>query len=470
MIRPLRKVHSFYIFVDLVFITTGFYLSYLFRYNSPEDIFTGVYLPNFREYSFVFVLWAFFLLLALKMRNLYYTDRSLAIPKEIGRVCVCVLYTSVLIGAVVFFSQYKFFSRQIFLESVILFCVLLSAWRTVKRLILRKMISNGFHNINVMIIGAGKMGVLALQEIRKMPWWGFRVVGFLDDNINGDVEGVRVLGAIRDFSTIIKKHFVDEVIITIPSETGTVNRLIKDAKDHRVGVRVVPQSFEEPLAISEMNYLGIVPLLTYKSRRQHPTEFFLKRLFDVAVSFILLAALFPVFMLIAVLIKLDSRGRVFYIQKRVGYKGNIFSLYKFRSMIMGADKLKEELMEENEVKDGIIFKIKKDPRITRVGAFLRKYSLDELPQLLNVLKGEMSLVGPRPPTADEVRQYDSSHMHRISIRPGMTGLSQVRGRSALSFRKWVKWDDWYINNWSFGLDLMILWWTVPAVLKGKGAY
>jgi len=438
MIRPLRKVHSFYIFVDLVFITTGFYLSYLFRYNSPEDIFTGVYLPNFREYSFVFVLWAFFLLLALKMRNLYYTDRSLAIPKEIGRVCVCVLYTSVLIGAVVFFSQYKFFSRQIFLESVILFCVLLSAWRTVKRLILRKMM--------------------------------FRVVGFLDDNINGDVEGVRVLGAIRDFSTIIKKHFVDEVIITIPSETGTVNRLIKDAKDHRVGVRVVPQSFEEPLAISEMNYLGIVPLLTYKSRRQHPTEFFLKRLFDVAVSFILLAALFPVFMLIAVLIKLDSRGRVFYIQKRVGYKGNIFSLYKFRSMIMGADKLKEELMEENEVKDGIIFKIKKDPRITRVGAFLRKYSLDELPQLLNVLKGEMSLVGPRPPTADEVRQYDSSHMHRISIRPGMTGLSQVRGRSALSFRKWVKWDDWYINNWSFGLDLMILWWTVPAVLKGKGAY
>ena len=470
MIRPLRKVHFFYVFVDVVFISMSFYLSYFFRYNSLRDIFTCVNLPNFKEYSFIFILWAFFLLFSLKIKNLYFTDRNLTIPGEIGRVCVCVLYTSVLIGAVVFFSQYKFFSRQVFLQTIALFCVLLSGWRTVKRLTLRKMISNGFRNINVMIIGAGKMGALALQEIRKMPWCGFRIAGFLDDHVKGEVEGVPILGVIQEFSGIAKKHFIDEVIITIPSEPVTVSRLIKAAKDHRVGIRVVPQNFEEPLAISEMNYLGIVPLLTYKTRRQHPTEFFLKRLFDLVISFISLVVLFPLFILIAILVKLDSKGPVFYIQKRVGYKGNIFSLFKFRSMIEDADKLKKELMEENEVKDGIIFKIKKDPRITRAGAFLRKYSLDEFPQLLNVLKGDMSLVGPRPPTPDEVRQYNSSHMHRISIRPGMTGLSQVRGRSALSFRKWVKWDEWYINNWSFGLDMKILWWTVPAVLKGKGAY
>jgi exopolysaccharide biosynthesis polyprenyl glycosylphosphotransferase len=470
MIKPLRKVHSFYIFVDLILIFIGFYLSYFFRYNSLGDILAGASLPNLMEYSFIFVLWAFFLVFSLKIKNLYYTDRSLTIPREIGRVCISVLYTSILIGAVVFFSQYKFFSRQIFLESIVLLCVFLSGWRTIKRSILRKMISRGFHNTNVTIIGAGRMGTLVLQEIRKMPWWGFKIVGFLDDNVKGEIKGVPVLGTIQDFSGVIKKHFVDEVIITIPSEASAVNQLIKDAKNHRVGVRVVPQSFEEPLAISEMNYLGIVPLLTYKSRKQHPTEFFLKRLFDMALSLISLAALLPVFVLIAVLIKLDSRGPVFYIQKRVGYKGNIFNFYKFRSMITGADKLKNELMEENEVKGGIIFKIRKDPRVTRIGAFLRKYSLDEFPQLLNVLKGDMSLVGPRPPTADEVQQYDSSHMQRISIRPGMTGLSQVRGRSDLSFRKWVKWDEWYINNWSFGLDMMILWWTLPAVLKGKGAY
>jgi len=139
-------------------------------------------------------------------------------------------------------------------------------------------------------------------------------------------------------------------------------------------------------------------------------------------------------------------------------------------MIKDADKLKGQLLEKNEVCDGIIFKIKKDPRVTRTGRFLRRYSLDELPQLFNVLKGDMSLIGPRPPTIDEVQKYTYLQMQRLSVRPGITGLSQVKGRSTLTFRRWVKWDLWYVNNWSFGLDLRILWWTVPVVFKGQGAY
>jgi len=144
-------------------------------------------------------------------------------------------------------------------------------------------------------------------------------------------------------------------------------------------------------------------------------------------------------------------------------------MYKFRTMVNNADDLRRELDEMNEM-DGPVFKIKDDPRITQVGKFIRRYSLDELPQLFNVFKGDMSLVGPRPPLAGEVEQYSHIHMQRLAIRPGMTGLSQVKGRSDLTFKNWVKWDLWYISNWSFGFDLQILWWTLPAVLAGKGAY
>ena len=151
-------------------------------------------------------------------------------------------------------------------------------------------------------------------------------------------------------------------------------------------------------------------------------------------------------------------------------KGINFNFYKFRSMVENADELKDKLLEQNEVRDKVMFKIKDDPRMTKLGKFLRRYSLDELPQLFNVLIGNMSLVGPRPPLLDEVEKYGCNHIDRLSIKPGITGLSQIRGRSDLSFSRWVRWDLWYVNNWSFGLDLKILWETIPVVLKGKGAY
>lgn len=195
-----------------------------------------------------------------------------------------------------------------------------------------------------------------------------------------------------------------------------------------------------------------------------------KRIFDVIVSSFLLFILFPFFLLIAILIKLDSPGSVFFIQRRIGWRGRVFSCYKFRTMIKDAEKLKVSLMDKNEAEGGVIFKMKDDPRVTRVGRILRRYSLDELPQLINVLKGDMSLVGPRPFPVDESKRIDSKYLLRFEVRPGMTGMAQVRGRSVLSFHKWMRWDLWYVNNWSFLLDLKILWWTISAVLRRKGAY
>ncbi len=193
-----------------------------------------------------------------------------------------------------------------------------------------------------------------------------------------------------------------------------------------------------------------------------------KRMIDVAVSSMLLILLSPVFLVVSILIKKDSRGPVFFRQKRVGYNGRLFTCLKFRTMINEAEMVRDELLHLNEM-DGPVFKITDDPRVTRTGKFLRKTSLDELPQLINVLRGEMSLVGPRPPIPSEVQQYELMNHRRLSVKPGMTCTWQVSGRNNISFKKWMEMDMQYIDQWSLWLDMKILLKTVPAVLKGSGA-
>ncbi|HOY08554.1 MAG TPA: sugar transferase [Candidatus Omnitrophota bacterium] len=469
MITSIRKIYPLYVFIDFIFIWISFFIPYYLKYNALSDIFQSVTLPNSDQYIFIFVLWAVFIMGFLHRKGLYATDRSLPIPKEIARVILNLFYVSVLMAAIIFFAQYKFFSREVFGENFLLLCLFLSGWRVIKRLIVRKLIAGGFHNINVLIVGAGKVGGVVLEEICQNPQWGFHVVGFLDDH-KEEIDGFPVLGKVRDFPSVARKLFVDEIVVTIPSERELIGDIIKKAQTMHLGVRIVPENFEGPISFIEISYIGIIPLLTYKQRKHHPTEFVLKRFFDIILSAVLLTIFSPVFLIVAVLIRTDSPGPVFYVQQRVGLKGRRFRLFKFRSMMHNAEQMKSGLLGNNEVKDGVIFKMKKDPRVTKVGRVLRRFSLDELPQLYNVFKGDMSLVGPRPPTPDEVEQYNQQDLQRLSIRPGVTCISQVRGRSDLSFKRWVKWDLWYINNWSFGLDLRIILWTVPAVIRGRGAY
>ncbi|KPJ65843.1 MAG: hypothetical protein AMJ43_09855 [Coxiella sp. DG_40] len=470
MLRLSRRTQATYLLVDLLLMSVSFFVPYILRYNVLDNIFTNIHLPNFTEYCFIFTLWSMFIVIAFKRKRLYSTDRSLSIPRELLQVVMHIFYASIIVGSVIFFAKYKFFSRLVFFVSFVLLCMFLGGWRIIKRLVLRKLIREGFHNINILIVGAGAVGKMILEEIREQPHLGFRIVGFLDEHKEDFVDGIPVLGKLADFAVIVRKHFIDEVIVAIPSKEKAVSKLVTQAQKMRLAVRMVPESLEHSLPILDVAYLGIIPLLTYKQRNPHPSEAAFKRLFDLAASVILIVLLMPLFIIIAILIKIDSSGPVFFIQKRMGLKGRMFNFHKFRSMITEADKLQEQLLEKNEVKDGVIFKIRDDPRITKVGRFLRKYSLDELPQLFDVLKGNMSLVGPRPALPNEVKVYDGPHMDRLSIKPGITGLSQIRGRSNLSFSRWVKWDLWYINNWSFWLDMRILLWTVPAVLKGKGAF
>jgi len=470
MIESLRKISPVYVFVDLVFIIMSFYGIYILKYNSFNDLFTNINLPNFKEHTYIFTLWTVFLMFFLKRRNLYSTDRSLTIPREFIRTFMSILYSTILVSSVIFFAQYKFFPRFIIMGHFLLLCVTLVIWRIAKRMILRNLISQGFHNFNVLIIGAGDAGREVLKESKRVSFWGLRVMGFLDDTKTGYVEGVPILGEIREFMSLAKKFFVDEVIIALPSESKVVAKLINEAKCMHLGIRILPETIGVPLSILNISYLGILPLLTYKERIVHPSELILKRIFDSFVCLVLLILFSPLFLIISILIKLDSPGPIFYIHKRTGMKGRVFNFYKFRSMIAEADNLKAGLLENNEIHGGVIFKIKNDPRITRIGWILRKYSLDEIPQLFNVLKGDMSLVGPRPFIVEESCNLCPDHIPRLNIRPGVTGLSQIRGRSDLSLNRWMKWDLWYLDNWSFKLDLAILWLTVPAVLKKKGAY
>ncbi|MCM8788024.1 MAG: sugar transferase [Candidatus Omnitrophica bacterium] len=486
MFRKRKYVYFVYLSTDIFFIILSFYLPYSLRYSSSV---ISSNLPYFKDYLLVFLFWGVTLIFFLNNYHLYHTDRNLTIPKEFWMTIKCVFFSSVLAGLVIFLLQLKMFSRLVFSGAIVLLFLTLSFWRLLKRIFVRHRVMKGYHNINVLIIGAGKIAKLLVRQIENQPYLGIRIVGFLDDNKSGKILGYSILGKISDLSNISRQYFVDEIYITIPSERKKVADILTTARKLNKTVRILVDNFIPTTFATENNIdneietlrfnlpfmqlrlhnIGSIPLISYIEAAQHPTERFFKRIFDILISAICLLALSPLFALIAFLIKIDSPGPVFYVSLRCGKKGRVFKFYKFRSMFVGADNYREALRDKSDVK-GPIFKIKNDPRVTRIGRLLRKYSLDELPQLINVLKGDMSLVGPRPLLPDEIAKLDLWQMRRLEVKPGITCLWQVRGRSDLSFYKWVKWDLWYIDNWSFGLDLKILWWTIPAIIKAKGAY
>ncbi|MFH0855121.1 MAG: sugar transferase [Candidatus Omnitrophota bacterium] len=438
----------------------------VFKFNSglarinPEAI---------RLYLSVYFFWGVVLVFLLHNSHLYYTDRYLSVSGEWLKVGRCVLSASILTALFIFILKLDIFSRAVFVESSFELLLSLSAWRTLKRIYVRYLIRKGYANYNILIIGAGAVGLALAEETKSFPHLGMKTVGFLDDVRTGERGGVRVLGKINDIERVVKKYFIDEIYLTIPSERRISGEIIQKGAKLGKTVRVVAEHFGLSYSQVRLNYIGVIPLLTYFEESASGARNTLKRLLDVFISGSILILFSPLFALIACLIKIESRGAVFYVSKRSGRKGVIFNFYKFRSMITGADSQKDSLRGKSEV-EGPIFKIRNDPRLTKTGRFLRKYSLDELPQLINVLKGDMSLVGPRPFPVEESNNIEYKHIPRLNIRPGITGLAQIKGRSDLKFSQWMRWDIWYVKNWSLGLDIKILFWTIPVVFKGKGAY
>lgn len=363
-------------------------------------------------------------------------------------------------------------SRGLVLLWVLCAVVALIAERWLIRSAAHRVRRAGRNYRNIIVVGTSEMGREIARAIRGHTHWGLRIVGFINErpeDLEGDLDGVPILGTWDRLIPFTETSVVDEVIIAapdLPSRTTQeiVNRLGERGICARVGL--LDPAVGGHLKVDR---LGNVPLLSFDPTPVGELGLVFKRCVDFLVSLPLCLLLLPLFTILALLVRASSPGPVVFRQERVGLQGRRFALLKFRTMRVGAEEDRSELEHRNEM-SGPVFKLRDDPRITGVGRFLRRSSLDELPQLWNVVKGDMSLVGPRPQTPKEVGQYQPYQRRRLSMRPGMTCLWQVEGRSDIDFEAWVDLDLEYIDNWSPWLDLRILLRTVPAVLSGRGAY
>jgi exopolysaccharide biosynthesis polyprenyl glycosylphosphotransferase len=463
-------VRAVYVAIDVACIFLSIFLACWIRQTAFPINLQQLFFDTTNPFHIVFVSWFVTVLFFNGLHRLYQTRREVVETHELALVLRSVFFAMVTVLSFVYSMKVVGFPRSAFLLIVLFTTVLFCVWRVLKRLFVDFLAANGYNNFNVLIIGAGKVGLMLAEEMKRHPGLGLRVVGFLDDkkasrDLGGEYE---VLGPLSELKEVMQRHFISKVYVTIHPNGETLHRLIVTAKEHGAGVRVVPQSFDQATSDIFKYNIGFIPILEYCDTGRHRVQFG-KRLFDFLAALLALAVLAPAGLCIALVIMLDDPGPAFYFSRRYGRGGRVFKMWKFRSMVADADVKIHELKHKNEV-DGPIFKIRRDPRVTRVGRFLRKYSLDELPQLLNVLAGDMSLVGPRPLPVHQVEKEDLRQLKRLEVRPGITGLWQVRGRSDLPFHRLIKWDSWYVNNWSFMLDMNILLETIPVVLKGKGAY
>ena len=329
------------------------------------------------------------------------------------------------------------------------------------------------NSLRLIIIGTGERARELAKQLKKKSLWGLDIIGYLDPattSVGGDVDGVPIIGTVENFSECLKKNVVDEVIIAIPrSLLQDAEPIAHACEEEGIKLRFMADVFSVQVARVSLTTVGNIPLLTMEAIALDNNKLFIKRIFDFIITSLSMPIILPIMAIVAIAIKLESPGPIFFIQERVGLRKHLFPMFKFRSMYMDAEEKLKEIEHLNEAK-GPIFKMSNDPRVTRFGKFMRKTSIDELPQLFNVLSGEMSLVGPRPMSIRDVGLFTKGiQRKRFSVKPGITCIWQISGRSNLPFSEWLRLDLEYIDNWSLTLDLKILLKTIPAVLKSKGA-
>jgi len=399
-----------------------------------------------------------------------YNRNSESILDEAAAILGATSVGAMFILAAVFMSQGYVYSRLLFIYTWLIAFVLLVLCRMGRQIVLSVMRSRGIGVRNVLVVGGDHLGKMVMNLMASEPGRGYRAVGFLCDKSNGDYGRFRWLGPVSTLSDVLCNEDVDEVFIAAPSSSrGRVMDITQHCQKKQVPFKIVPDLYEISLSGVDINDLGGIPLIGMRESSIQGVNLFLKRAMDLIVSALVLTITSPILLIIAVAIKIDSPGPVFFTQERLGKAGKPFKIYKFRSMKAEAEKEVSKLVDLNEAV-GPLFKIRQDPRLTRVGRLLRRISLDEIPQMFNVVKGDMALVGPRPPLEAEVLLYQDWHKKRLETAPGITGLWQVSGRSELPFDEMVMLDIYYIENWSPGMDAKILLRTLPAVLSGRGAY
>ena len=472
--RKVQWVTLAKVIIDAVLINVGFFVAYVARYQLqwflPVDeafqVPYSVYFPSSLALTLIllFVYWREGLYSVRRRRS--WLDDVYTILRGIVTSVAALYVISLLYRAVLY-------SRLIFAYAGIAVFVLLATARALEKFIQGQLRRRGYGVQRVLIVGAGETGRTIMRNTVAQPELGYQVVGFVDDKPergNRDIGRFKGLGSTDHIDEVVKDHQVDVVIITLPWQYHRrIMSIMAQCERAQVSVRTVPDLFQMSLSHVDIDDLGGIPLIGIKSVSISGWNLALKRAMDVVFASLCLILLSPLMLVIAALIKLDSPGPAVFKQTRIGRGGRPFTVFKFRSMHEGAELEKESLTDLNEAV-GPFFKIKDDPRLTKLGQLLRRSSLDELPQLYNVLRGEMSLIGPRPALPSEVERYQEWHKKRLQTWPGITGLWQVSGRSKLTFDEMALLDIYYVENWSLLLDLQIALKTIPAWVLGTGAY
>jgi exopolysaccharide biosynthesis polyprenyl glycosylphosphotransferase len=457
---------------DVILFNVSMVIAYWMRYELEwfRDI---SYYHGLSAYAPFALLFTALMLLTFRMDQVYQKWPGRQWLEQFYRIINATAKSTVVMLAVTFVLQPLEYSRLLLVEAGIIAVVLLGASRAIQNIIVGRLYARGIGVHRTIIVGAGEIGRTVMRTVVARPGLGYQIVGFVDDNPekgNSNIGRFQGLGAVNNLPTLIEQENVDEVIITLPwMYHRKIMGVVRACERRNVTTHIVPDLFQMSLSRVDVDDLGGIPLVGVREVGFGQRVRTVKRLIDIAGAALGLTIGAPLLGLIAIAIRLDSPGPVIFRQTRAGANGKTFEMYKFRSMYQGAEERLEELRDLSEV-DGPIFKMRDDPRVTRVGRILRRTSLDELPQLWNVLRGDMSLVGPRPPIPSEVSEYMEWHKKRMEVRPGVTGLWQVSGRSLLSFDEQCLLDIYYIENWSLWLDFQILLRTVPEVLFGNGAY
>ena len=465
-----RSLARTFCLLDFLIVISAFIAASCLRFGSG-----GRYLLSFPlQFKVFFITYVAAWIYLSNYLHLYASRRLTSLRREALDVSRATLFCAVFATISAFFFRELPLSRLFLLYVWGIQTVSLILFRYVLRSFLKYIRRRGYNFRHVLIIGRNHRAARFLNTIAESPELGLQVVGFLDaPTTNGTdprFSKYAFLGALTAFETVLRTYVVDEVVVFLPIKSfyEDIEAILRVCEGVGVEVKLPTDLFSLKLAKSTISTYGDGPVIDLYTSPKMNWQLVAKRAIDVTASAVLLLLLSPVFALVSILIRITSSGPVFFRQQRHGYNGRLFECLKFRTMVENAEELKETLLHLNEV-SGPVFKIKDDPRITKIGRLLRKTSMDELPQLINVLKGDMSLVGPRPPVPGEVIQYDLPHLRRLSMKPGITCLWQVNGRSSVSFDQWMELDKKYIDHWSLWLDFKILAKTIPAVLGGSGA-
>lgn len=425
------------------------------------------------DYALFAVILSILLPITFKLDGVYNGRRGQSWFDQMYGIVNATAKGTIVLLALTFAFRPLVYSRLLFLEAAVLIVLLTGISRLVKGVVEARLRRRGIGVDRVLIVGGGEVGRTVIRTIVARPELGFQIVGLVDDNPDKghtDIGRVKGLGDLNKLPEIVDHEGIDQVIITLPwMHHRKIMGIVHECERKRVQARIVPDLFQMSLSRVNVDDLGGVPLIGVHKTTISRGKRIVKRAIDVVLATVGGVLALPLMAILACAIRLDSSGPAVFRQLRVGKGGRQFWCYKFRSMHEGAEDERDRLEALNE-RDGAAFKIKDDPRRTRVGRWLRRSSMDELPQIYNVLRGDMSLVGPRPPLPEEVTQYEAWQLCRLEVAPGITGLWQVSGRSNLTFDDQCLLDIYYIENWSPYLDIKILLRTVPVVFTGDGAF